>query len=48
MTLGKIPFLLIRLGARINKRTPLIPRFRSTYHPKNSQLTTYEALIATI
>ncbi len=43
---GKIPFALIRLGQRINKRTPLIPKFRSTVHPKNSHLTTYEALIA--
>lgn len=44
--LGRIPFALVRLGMRINKRTPLIPRLRSTVHSKTSTITVYEALIA--
>lgn len=44
--LGEIPFLLIRLGQRIHKRTPLIPRLRSTVHTATSTITDYEVLIA--
>lgn len=46
MTLGSIPFLLGRLGQRINRKTPLIPKLRSTVHSKTSTITIYEALIA--